>query len=220
MNSFSAQLHEEATPIWEAIFRHPFLAGIIDGSLPLENFRYFVAQDYRYLEAFARAVALALAKAPDGPAMRILSARVLTPIERPLHVRLFELVNLTIDEAEALEPAPVNLAYMNHMLSTAALGDTGTTAAALLPCPWSYHAIGERLTELGTPRHPVYAEWASFYTSGMLAESTRAWRAAVDEAGAVAGAPLREAMRRAFMRSSHYEYLFWDAAYRREQWPV
>jgi thiaminase/transcriptional activator TenA len=109
---------------------------------------------------------------------------------------------------------------MNHMLATAALGDLGTTAAALLPCPWSYHLIGERLAELGTPRHPVYAEWASFYTSGMLAESTRAWRGFVDEAAEQAGAPLLAAMRRAFQRSSRYEYLFWDAAYRQEQWPV
>jgi thiaminase (transcriptional activator TenA) len=40
---------------------------------------------------------------------------------------------------------------MNHMLATAALGDLGTSAAALLPCPWTYHTIGERLAELGTP---------------------------------------------------------------------
>ena len=154
---FSEELHRETSGIWDAIFRHPFLAELVDGTLPLESFRYFVAQDYRYLEAFGRAVAMALAKAPDGPTMRRLSARVITPIERPLHTRLFELVGLTIEEVEALEPAPTNLGYMNHMLATAALGDLGTTAAALLPCPWTYHTIGERLAELGTPRHPVWA---------------------------------------------------------------
>ena len=220
MPAFSEQLHAEARPIWEAIFRHPFLSELVDGTLPLESFRYFLAQDYVYLGAFGRAVALALAKAPDDATVRRLGSRLQTPIERPLHVRLFAIAGLTLAEVEAADPAPTNVAYMNHMLVSAALADPGTAAAALLPCPWTYNAIGERLAELGVPKHPVYAEWAAFYADGMLAESTRAWRALVDDAAAVAGPQQREAMRHAFLRSSKYEYLFWDAAYRREGWPV
>ncbi|HZU76841.1 MAG TPA: thiaminase II [Dehalococcoidia bacterium] len=218
--SFSQRLHDEAAPIWTAIFTHPFLRALVDGTLPIESFRYFLAQDYRYLEAFGRAVALALAKAPDTTALHRLVARVTTPIERPLHAHLLDLAGLSADEVEALEPAPANLAYMNHLLATAALGDAGVAAAALLPCPWTYHLIGERMAEWGTPREPLYAEWASFYASGMLAESTRAWRELVDEAAATASEAECRAMRRAFLRSSRYEYLFWDAAYRREGWPV
>ena len=29
-----------------------------------------------------------------------------------------------------------------------------------------------------------------------------------------------EAMRQAFLTSSRYEYMFWDAAYNRQEWPV
>jgi len=29
-----------------------------------------------------------------------------------------------------------------------------------------------------------------------------------------------EAMRQAFMTSSRYEFMFWEAAYNRQQWPV
>jgi thiaminase/transcriptional activator TenA len=29
-----------------------------------------------------------------------------------------------------------------------------------------------------------------------------------------------DAMRQAFLTSSRYEYMFWEAAYRREQWPL
>ena len=47
-----------------------------------------------------------------------------------------------------------------------------------------------------------------------------AWREVVDRFGSQAGDTSREAMRRAFLTSSRYEYLFWDMAYRREQWPV
>src|SRR5581483_5565451 len=96
--SFAEQLRDEARPIWDAIFAHPFLEELAAGSLPLEQFRYYISQDYLYLEAFGRAVALALGRAPDSASVRLLAARVLTPIERPLHAHLFELSGL--DEAQ------------------------------------------------------------------------------------------------------------------------
>ena len=48
MESFSEQLRAEAEPIWSEIFARPFLREIKDGTLPLEKFRYYLAQDYLY----------------------------------------------------------------------------------------------------------------------------------------------------------------------------
>ena len=39
---------------------HPFVRGVADGSLPRQVFSGYVAQDAYFLEAFARAYALAL----------------------------------------------------------------------------------------------------------------------------------------------------------------
>jgi TENA/THI-4/PQQC family len=44
---------------------HPFVRGVADGSLPRQVFSGYVAQDAFFLEAFARAYALALAASPD-----------------------------------------------------------------------------------------------------------------------------------------------------------
>ena len=44
---------------------HPFVRGLADGSLPRQVFSGYVAQDAFFLEAFARAYALALAASPD-----------------------------------------------------------------------------------------------------------------------------------------------------------
>jgi thiaminase/transcriptional activator TenA len=38
--------------------------------------------------------------------------------------------------------------------------------------------------------------------------------------GQRAGQEEREAMRYAFLTSCRYEYMFWDMAYRQEQWAV
>jgi thiaminase (transcriptional activator TenA) len=214
---FTDDLWAEAEPIWQAIVAHPFLAEIRSGILPIESFRYYVGQDYHYLEGFARTVATTLAKAPTAEHLSRIARRVLTPIERPLHERLFTLAGLDPLAVADLPLAPTNLAYQNHMIATATRGGLGEAAAALLPCPWTYHELGNHLTAVD---HPVYGQWAVFYSEGLLAESTRAWRSFVDGEAAEAGPRTRAAMRRAFLQSMRYEWMFWDAAYKIESWPI
>jgi thiaminase/transcriptional activator TenA len=217
MESFSERLQTEAEPIWSRIFAQPFLREIKDGTLPLEKFRYYLAQDYLYLEGFARAVALALAKAPDSRTLEDLSRRMLTPVERPLHHKLLAEAGLTLEDVQRAGRSPTNTAYVNHMLKTAALHGLGPTAAALLPCPWIYH---ELKNAIGQSEHPLYGQWTSFYVAGLLQESVDAWRGFVDAAAREAGQRELDAMREAFSISSRYEYLFWEMAYNEEQWPV
>ena len=216
-SSFSEELRQSAEHIWARIFDHPFLEEIQSGTLPLEKFRYYAIQDYHYLEGFARTVSIALSKAPDTPTLKKLALRVNTPVERPLHVRMFELLEITVEEAERVGPSPTNRAYMDHMVATASLGGVGEAAAALLPCPWTYHELGSRLV---LPDHPVYQHWVEAYRSGLLERSTAAWRELVDRFGAEGGQSLRDAMRRAFLTSSRYEFLFWTMAHDMERWPV
>ena len=215
--SFSESLRQEALPIWESIFAHPFLEEIEAAELPLEKFRYYVEQDYHYLAGFGQVVATALSKAPDTRTLRRLTRRITTPVERPLHGRMFELLEMSEDAVETVPLSPTNMAYINHMQTAASMGGVGEAAAALLPCPWTYHEIGERIA---VPEHPVYSYWAQPYRDGLLEESTAAWRELVDEYAAIGGPATREAMRSAFITSSRYEFMFWTMAYNMEDWPV
>lgn len=215
--SFSEELRTDALQIWDRIFSHPFLLEIQSGALDLNTFRYYVIQDYHYLEGFGRAVSIALSKSPDSNALQTLAKRINTPVERPLHRRLFELVGLTIEDAMLIEPSPTNRAYMDHMITTASTGGVGEAAAALLPCPWTYHEIGSKLS---VPDKPPFNFWVESYSTGLLEESTAAWRALVDKFGAEGGPLLRSAMKRAFLTSSRYEYMFWTMAYDVQKWPV
>ena len=217
MSSFSEQLRNEAQPIWRRIFGHPFLKEIKDGTLPEETFRYYLIQDYLFLEGFGRTVAMALAKAPDSQTFQELAHRVMTPVERPLHHKLFAEARLTLADAENAVRSPANTAYVDHMLQTASLHGLGPTAAALLPCTWTYHLLKD---EVGQSEHPLYGQWTRFYVEGFLESSVVAWRGFVDQMALGADHAEMEAMRRAFLTSSRYEYMFWEAAYIRQQWPV
>lgn len=216
-DSFSAQLQAEVAPMWQQIFDQPFLREIKDGTLPLEKFQYYLGQDYLYLEGFARTVALTLAKAPTSALLEELARRVMTPVERPLHHKLVAEAGLTMEDVRQVKRSPTNTAYVNHMLTTASLHGLGPAAAALLPCPWTYHELKDGV---GQSEHPLYGQWTSFYVSGLLQDSVDAWRSFVDREAEKADQRELDAMREAFIISTRYEYMFWDMAYRMEQWPV
>ena len=150
--SFSEQLRQEAEPIWEEIFHNPFLQEISDAALPLEKFRYYLTQDYLYLEGFARAVALALAKAPDAASLESLAHRVLTPVERPLHHRLMEAAGLSMEElqaARALTHQPsLHQPHGAHGIRRGVGGHRSCPA----PLPVDLSPAGRVVVPHGTPR--------------------------------------------------------------------
>ena len=49
--------------IWQQYNKHPFVTGIQDGTLDKEKFRYYMIQDYLYLEDYAKTFAVGVAKA-------------------------------------------------------------------------------------------------------------------------------------------------------------
>src|SRR5262245_38947390 len=62
--AFTGELWASIERIFAAILRHPFVAGLTDGSLPPEAFRFYAVQDALYLRDFARALSIAAARAP------------------------------------------------------------------------------------------------------------------------------------------------------------
>ena len=54
-----------ATEIWQAYNEHPFVLGIQNGTLEKEKFRYYIIQDYLYLEDYAKTFAIGVAKAKN-----------------------------------------------------------------------------------------------------------------------------------------------------------
>ncbi len=62
--SFSDELWSDIRPLYEKTLKHPFLAGLSDGSLARSRFQYYLVQDAHYLRAFAKVLSVLAAKAP------------------------------------------------------------------------------------------------------------------------------------------------------------
>lgn len=215
------QLREAARPIWEAIFAHPFVRELGAGTLARERFLFFVRQDYLYLQDFARALCLGGAKADSLDTLDMFAehAATVVRVERHLHTHWSEKLGLTPQELAHAERAPVTQAYTRHLLAVAHGGTLAELVAAVLPCYWIYWEVGTRLSA-ALPSEPLYAEWIQAYSAEGFGAHVRQQLALLDRLAAVVSPAERQRLEAHFVQSSRYEYLFWEQAYRREQWPV
>ena len=126
-----------------------------------------------------------------------------------------------IDVFTAGEPgtAPANLAYTSYLLRVAYAEPFAELLGALLPCFWIYWEVGKALAAAGSP-NPLYQRWIDTYAADEYAASVRQALATMDACAAELSPERRARVARHFVTTSRYEWLFWDAAWRRETWPV
>ena len=210
------KLHEAAAPIWAKCLAHPFVAGIGDGSLPAEKFRYFMLQDYLYLFDYARVFALGVAKARDPELMRAFAANVDATLngEMNLHRAYMKRLGITEEQVLSVRPALDNLSYTNYMLSVAYTGTPAEIVAAILACSWSYAEIGQALARVpGALEHPFYGEWIQSYAGEEYAAVNAGLIDLMNRLGREAGPEQLQRLTEIFCNCSRYELGFWDMAW-------
>ena len=217
----TADLWTSIAPIYGAILRHPFVTGLTDGSLPRASFTFYAVQDALYLREFARALSLAAARAPRDEWIIMFNehAAGALKVERALHEGFFQEFGLTTDEVAGTPLAPTNQAYTSYLLAVAGAAPFHEAIAALLPCYWIYWEVGKELERAGSP-DPLYARWIATYASEEFGGVVQGVLDATDVTAAPLKPTERVAMRRHFVTTSRYEWMFWDMGWRRERWPV
>jgi thiaminase/transcriptional activator TenA len=220
--SFTDDLEPVADPIWDAILDHPMVARLGEGTLDPEPFEYWVRQDYVYLIEYARVFAHGAAKAPDIGRMGTFADLLDSTIndEMDLHRAYAAEFGIPEAELEATDPSPTTRAYTDFLVRVAATGTFGDLVAALLPCMWGFNETGTRLAEQGLPEDHRYAEWIETYAGEEFAELTAWCKDLMDDVARGASEADHERYRRLFRTSARYEYRFWDAAWREEEWSV
>jgi thiaminase/transcriptional activator TenA len=220
-DSFSAELWQGVTGVYDAIVAHPFLTGLADGSLPHDAFAFYVAQDAIYLHGYAQALAAVAGRAatPEQTEMFARHAADAIAVEKTLHGSL--LADLGIDPAAAgrAEPAPTNLAYISYLLAATSTGSYAEGVGAVLPCYWIYWEVGKELVRRGSS-DPRYQRWIDTYGGEEFGRVVQAVIDVTDELGPGLGPAERDRVHRHFRTTSRYEWMFWDMGYRKETWPV
>lgn len=221
MSGLSARLWSSASDVYAAILEHPFLRALADGSLDRDIFRYYVVQDAHYLRGFARALSLCAAKAPTEPDIEMFDnhAAGAIVVERALHDSFFADFDMTPEQVSATPLSPTTTGYVGHMLAAASLGSFAEALGAVLPCYWIYAEVGRELLAKGST-DPLYQRWIDTYGGEEFAAIVQAVLDLTDRVGGELSDGEEARMTEHFVTSSRYEWLFWDAGWRRETWPV
>jgi thiaminase/transcriptional activator TenA len=213
-DGFFGELVTENAALHDATLRHPFVLGIGQGTLPPAIFRFYLEQDFQFLERYLRVIALAVAAAPDMAGM----ARLAELLHATLAVEFDALravyTRFGGDSAmlDTTVPAPTCRAYTDHLLRIAHQQDLLVILAAMLPCQWGYGDIGRELLNGGLPADDRFAGWITEYASdeyhAMVGWAVGRLNALAEQAGNAQLATAREA----FRVSADYEYAFWQMA--------
>jgi thiaminase (transcriptional activator TenA) len=217
----STRLWADIEHIYQAVLAHPFLTGLTDGTLPAEAFRHFIEQDAHYLRGYARALAVCAAKAPTEQDTVMFAEHAAGAIaaEQDMHAELMAALGSTAAEAAAAPVTPTTRAYVSYLLATVHGGSFAEGLGAVLPCYWIYARVGDELLARSSP-NPLYARWISMYGGEEYQSVVDAVLALTDRIGPRLAPDELDRVREHFVTTSRYEWMFWDAGYRRETWPI
>ncbi|GAB3054189.1 thiaminase II [Virgibacillus ainsalahensis] len=220
---FSDRLWSRVEPIWESYLEHPFVKGIGEGTLDKEKFKHFMKQDYIYLIEYARLFALGSAKAPNLSVMTTFANLLhdTMNVEMDLHRKYASKFNITEQELEETKAAATTTAYTSYMLNVSQKGGVENVVAAVLTCAWSYHYIGKHLAKLpGALEHEFYGEWVEMYSSEAFTALTNNTIDLMNEIAKNKPEHELAALEEIVVKTSHFEYMFWEMAENLETWPL
>jgi len=217
--TWTAESWERIAPLYQKIISHPFNQELMEGSLSLNRFTYYIGQDAHYLMEFGRALAI-IAGRMENPNHMLAFSRFATGavvVERALHAGYFKTFQIEKQEA----PSPTTTLYTQYLLTKAALSSLEEAVAAVLPCFWIYKKVGDHiyLNQISGKENP-YQEWINTYAGDEFGDSVREALSICDDLAAQASSPVRDKMYQAFEMATKLEWMFWDAAYREEGWPI
>jgi len=218
----SERLRESVLPLWQRQLEHPFVVALGNGSLPRANFEFYIRQDALFLDELTKTFAYAATKTTRHDEMEQFGKFLLNTllVEAELHRRYGERFGLTAGEMAATRMAPTNYAYTRHLLFISATGTLPELLTAILPCAWIYAEVGRHLVgnTPPTPDHP-FADWLATYASPDF-DAVGTWIRERLDALAASPCPEEEArLHEIFLVSTRYEWLFWEMAWRLEEWP-
>ena len=220
MTQFSEAAWRRTSGLRQAIDALPLNTELAAGTLSRERFQGYIVQDALYLAQYSRVLAIAGARGTDAETLRTFGASALeaVAVEQALHERY--LAEFGVDRvrlAEA-EPSPDCLGYTSFLLATAYHEPWEVLVAALLPCFWIYWDVGSRIAKQASADNPFRA-WIDTYAEEGYGEAVRAVIGIADRAADATTSEINNRMMTGFVRSTQYEWLFWDSAWHQRGWP-
>lgn len=211
---FSADYWNRVRPIRERIHGMRFITSMVDATLSLEDFAFYLHQDDIYLTDYTSLLALASSRA-DRLDERVFFAQAASggvDSEVMFHHNWY--VKHGFDPS-GTSRSEVTAAYIGHEHRVADSGSYARLAAVVMPCFWLYAAMGKEMREqvrnkhIDVDTHP-FGEWIRMYSDPEFTESTLREVQICDRLAAEASIDEYEHMMHAALVSSEHEFRFFE----------
>ena len=137
-----------------------FVQGIKTGKLPKTKFQIYVAQDYYFLESFARAYGLAISKCKDKSSIKVLSELLLGVSEELLlHESYSKKWDINL-KSNFIRKETKN--YTDFLENTSKNNTCIEILSAMTPCMRLYSWIGQSLIQY--TENNCYKDWIVTYS--------------------------------------------------------
>ncbi|MEM6631079.1 MAG: thiaminase II [Bacteroidota bacterium] len=215
---WSQKAWEASLPLYEKILIHPFNRELMQGTLPKEKFEFYLQQDAFYLIEFGKVLVGTAMKMEDtdhAKAFLTFGSETIAE-EQVLHDTYFK----QFQTDSAPQASPTCLLYTSYMHTVLATKSLPEALGVVLPCFWIYKEVGDYIYQHQSKTANPYQAWIDTYAGEGYGEAVQLAIDICDEVASACTPAQQEQMIQTFLMSSKMEWMFWDSAYRLEDWPV
>ncbi len=211
---FSTHLRATCATDWEAAITHRFVRELSAGTVPPAVMRFYLVQDYQFIDRFVALLGAAIATADTYAARLRLShfLAMITSDENTYFVRALDA--LGVPEAERVSP-PIIPVVRDFQALMAEAAETRLYAGALsvlAVAEWLYLSWAER-HEGPLPPDFVHAEWITLHDNPFFRDFVGWLREELDRSAATLMPAQRTLCESLFRRAVALERGFFDSLY-------
>ncbi|WEV66995.1 bifunctional hydroxymethylpyrimidine kinase/phosphomethylpyrimidine kinase [Bifidobacterium sp. ESL0769] len=214
--SFIEDYWRRTAGIRERIAKMPFIERMLDGTLPLDDFSFYLHQDDLYLTDYTSLLALASSRATDPHERAFFADAASYGLEEGLtfHKQWYREHGFSVERAPMSE---TTAAYLGHEHCFTDTGSYAALVAVVMPCYWVYSVIGQEMERqvrerrLDLDHHP-YGLWIRMYADPGFASRTLEELHICDKLAAAGTMSAYDCMMDAALGSTEHEYRFFNQA--------
>lgn len=197
----------------------PVVYRFVQGRPTIDEYRYFLLQDYLYLDDYGKALELAALKATEYSIKCELrqSSRIALEEEKAFIFNEAIRMGCGKDEIQKGRRMPATQAYGDFLIRTASQESLGEIIAVFLVCNKSFHEIGKLNADRQTDRQTFF-RWRGRYTSNEVNDAVDRYKKIFLLVCDDSPPHLIDRFAVAFETAVYYEYKFWSAVEYREDW--
>jgi thiaminase/transcriptional activator TenA len=215
IDSWCQQIWRASSYIYQKILGLEFLSELSKGTLNMDLFARYIAQDEIYLRYYYRNM-FALAQMMDNEDDRelfVAFAKSGMEGEKAMHELLIDKYGIELNVSSSIVTTNYNSLIQDAINS----GNRYYALAVMLPCMWIYNCVGQHILKISELEDNPYKEWILEYGNEEFTLGVNRVLDIIDSWAQEADEKTIKEMNRLYLRAALYEYAFWDYAYYGEE---